>query len=88
MTNLDEPWLSIDTAPSGRYVEVERKNPKGEMVKRKQFVPQPCHVLLDGKVYQTWKLETGRWNGFCEWQKGDAWCPYPLPPRNCKEIKP
>lgn len=71
--------FNMDEAPKGSY-KVTVRSLNNKVTETKTFIPEPCHVLLNGKVYQTWKLESGRWNGFCDYQRGDAWFPFPIPP--------
>jgi hypothetical protein len=77
-------WQRIETAPSGYYKEEQKVTSNGKDRIVKTFVKEWCFVLLDDVVYLTHKLPNGRWNGFCEWQKGDAWYPAhpkPQPPK-------
>ena len=69
--------FNMSEAPRGKVLTLKSKDGKRTM---SQFIPEPCHVLLNGKVYQTWRLEDGRWNGFTKDQEGDAWVAFPKPP--------
>jgi len=76
----------MSEAPNGRVVQ-ETISRGEKIIIQSRFIPEPCHVLLNGKVYQTWRLQDGRWNGFTKEQVGDAWFPYPTPPAKHCETK-
>lgn len=68
-------WMNIETATKGRAID-RRIGEKSARV----FCPEWCFIHLNGKVFWTYMLENGRWNGLTKDQKPDLWHAAPVPP--------
>jgi hypothetical protein len=76
-------WQTIDTAPKGKY-EKRTVMRQDKEVAYDEFVAPQLLLALDGKVYLTKALPSGRWNGFSEKDNPSHWMAIPevpAPPR-------
>lgn len=69
-------WHPIETAPSGRYIKV----PIGKENERKIFVGKKVLLWLNDRIFLTWKLEDGRWNGLSKKDNPTHWMHLPDAP--------
>ena len=73
-------WQTIETAPKGKFEERVVTREDGKQIKFSDFVAPQVLLVLDGKVYLTKALESGRWNGFSEKDKPSHWMAIPQLP--------
>ena len=73
-------WQTIDTAPKGKY-EKRTVMRDGKQVAFDEFFAPQVLLALDGKVYLTKALPSGRWNGMSEKDRPSHWMAIPEIPK-------
>lgn len=61
-------WKTIETAPKGKY-EKRIVMREGKQIEMEEFVSPKVLLALNGEVYLTRALASGRWMGFSEKDK-------------------
>ena len=73
-------WQPIETVPKGKHEKrVIKRN--GKDISFDDFVSQQVLLVLDGQVFLTKDLPSGRWNGFSEKDKPSHWMAIPKLPQ-------
>lgn len=72
-------WKTIDSAPKGHFKKVD-VSINGKKGIKEVFIPEKILLFLDGKIYLTWAIEDGRWNGLSKKDEPTHWMPLPDAP--------